>query len=179
MDGKRNVFFCLGGLLVAVLVMVGCRSIPKGVYPVTDFDLQQYLGTWHEVARFDFAFERNLRNVTAEYSMNEDGSVRVVNRGYNYAKGKWQESEGRARFQGSPDLGALEVSFFGPFYSGYNVIAIDDDYQYALVAGKDLNYLWILSRTPQMSSEVLTEYLILAESLGFDIDRLVWSGQGQ
>ena len=78
MDGKRNVFFCLGGLLVAVLVMVGCRSIPKGVYPVTDFDLQQYLGTWHEVARFDFAFERNLRNVTAEYSMNEDGSVKGV-----------------------------------------------------------------------------------------------------
>ena len=146
---------------------------------MTDFDLQRYLGTWHEVARFDFAFERNLRNVTAEYSMNEDGSVRVVNRGYNYTKGKWQESEGRARFQGSPGLGALEVSFFGPFYSGYNIIALDPDYQYALVAGKDLNYLWILSRTPQMPSEVLTEYLILAESLGFDIDRLVWSGQGQ
>lgn len=180
MDRKRDVFFVVCALLTAVvLVVVGCRSTPKGVYPVTGFDLQRYLGTWHEVARFDFTFERNLRNVTAEYSMNEDGSVRVVNRGYNYAKERWQESVGRGRFRGETDVGALEVSFFGPFYSGYNIIALDPDYQYALVSGKDLNYLWILSRTPRMPSDVLTEYLILAESLGFDIDNLVWSSQGQ
>lgn len=180
MSRKRDVFFATYAMVMAaVLMVVGCSSIPKGVSPVGDFDLQRYLGTWHEVARFDFAFERNLRNVTAEYSMNEDGSVKVMNRGYNQVKEQWQESEGRARFQGSPTVGALEVSFFGPFYSGYNVIAIDDDYQYALVSGKDLNYLWLLSRTPQMPSDVLTEYLILAESLGFDIDNLVWSSHGR
>ena len=144
-------------------------------HDIDSFDLDRYLGKWYEIARFDFTFERNLSQVTAEYSMNKDGSVKVVNRGFNYAKDDWQEAVGRARFRGNPTVGALEVSFFGPFYGGYNIIALDENYQYALVAGKDLNYLWILSRTPTMPSDILTEYLILAESLGFDIDNLVWT----
>ncbi len=174
---KNKVFLLLGivVLLAVTLGFVGCRSIPKNMEPVGNFDLQRYLGKWYEIARFDFTFERNLSQVTAEYSMNQDGSVRVVNRGFNYAKDDWQESVGRARFRGSPTEGALEVSFFGPFYGGYNIIALDENYQYALVAGKDLNYLWILSRTPTMPSDILTEYLILAESLGFEIDNLVWT----
>ncbi len=175
MGRKRDIFFLVHVVAVAVaLVLAGCRSIPRNVEPVEGFSLQRYLGRWYEVARLDFAFERNLMEVTAEYSLNEDGSVRVVNRGFNYVKGEWQESEGRARFRGDSDVGALEVSFFGPFYSGYNVIAIDEDYQHALVSGSDYNYLWILSRTPDVPADVLTEYLILAESLGFDIDLLVW-----
>ena len=174
---KNKVFLLLGILilLAAGLCFVGCRSIPKNMEPVGNFDLQRYLGTWYEIARFDFTFERNLSQVTAEYSMNKDGSVKVVNRGFNYAKNDWQEAVGRARFRGSPTVGALEVSFFGPFYGGYNIIALDENYQYALVVGKDLNYLWILSRTTTMPSDILTEYLILAESLGFDIDNLVWT----
>lgn len=174
----KNKVFLLLGILVLLAVglgFVGCRSIPKNMEPVGNFDLQRYLGTWYEIARFDFTFERNLSQVTAEYSMNKDGSVKVVNRGFNYAKNDWQEAVGRARFRGSPTVGALEVSFFGPFYGGYNIIALDENYQYALVAGKDLNYLWILSRTSTMPSDILTEYLILAESLGFDIDNLVWT----
>ena len=174
----RNKVFLLGGMVVLLAVtigFVGCRSIPKNMEPVGNFDLQRYLGKWYEIARFDFTFERNLSQVTAEYSMNKDGSVKVVNRGFNYAKDDWQEAVGRARFRGNPTVGALEVSFFGPFYGGYNIIALDENYQYALVAGKDLNYLWILSRTPTMPSDILTEYLILAESLGFDIDNLVWT----
>lgn len=178
MDRSRIVLATgMAALLAAALVLAGCRSMPKGVEPVENFDLQRYLGRWYEVARFDFAFERNLSRVTAEYSLNEDGSVNVVNRGFNQVKGEWQESVGRARFRGSPGVGALEVSFFGPFYGGYNIIALDEGYQYALVAGKDLNYLWILSRTAAMPSDILTEYLILAESLGFDIDNLVWTVQ--
>ena len=174
---KNKVFLLLGILilLAAGLSFVGCRSIPKNMEPVGNFDLQRYLGKWYEIARFDFTFERNLSQVTAEYSMNKDGSVQVVNRGFNYAKNDWQQAVGRARFRGSPRVGALEVSFFGPFYGGYNIIALDENYEYALVAGKDLNYLWILSRTSTMPSDILTEYLILAESLGFDIDNLVWT----
>lgn len=174
----KNKVFLLLGILVLLAVglgFVGCRSIPKNMEPVGNFDLQRYLGTWYEIARFDFTFERNLSQVTAEYSMNKDGSVKVVNRGFNYAKNDWQEAVGRARFRGSPTVGALEVSFFGPFYGGYNIIALDENYQYALVVGKELNYLWILSRTTTMPSDILTEYLILAESLGFDIDNLVWT----
>ena len=175
MGKKRDIFFLVHVVVVAVaLALAGCRSIPRNVEPVEGFSLQRYLGRWYEVARLDFAFERNLMEVTAEYSLNEDGSVRVVNRGFNSVKGEWQVAEGRARFRGDSDVGALEVSFFGPFYSGYNVIAIDEDYQHTLVSGSDYNYLWILSRTPDIPADVLTEYLILAESLGFDIDLLVW-----
>ena len=174
---KNKVFLLLGILilLAAGLGFVGCRSFPKNMEPVGNFDLQRYLGKWYEIARFDFTFERNLSQVTAEYSMNKDGSVQVVNRGFNYAKNDWQQAVGRARFRGSPTVGALEVSFFGPFYGGYTIIALDENYEYALVVGKDLNYLWILSRTSTMPSNILTEYLILAESLGFDIDNLVWT----
>lgn len=175
---KRFIFVYVVAVSV-VLVMVGCKSMPKNLVPVENFDLQRYLGKWYEVARFDFAFERNMGEVTAEYSLNEDGSVRVLNKGFSYVKNEWKEAEGRARFRGDPSVGALEVSFFGPFYSGYNVIAIDNDYQYAMVGGKDYNYLWFLSRTPTMPTDVLTEYLILAESLGYNIDNLVWTAQKQ
>ena len=178
MNKKGFLFFSVLSVLTA-MILAGCASMPKGAEPVENFDLQRYLGKWYEVARFDFTFEKNLSQVTADYSLNVDGSVNVINRGFNYAKNAWQQAEGRARFRGSPSVGALEVSFFGPFYGGYNILALDEDYQYALVSGNNLNYLWILSRTPTIPSDVLTEYLILAESLEFDIDNLVWTVQSK
>lgn len=178
MNKKGVVFFSVLSVLAA-MIFSGCASMPKGAEPVENFDLQRYLGKWYEVARFDFAFEKNLSQVTADYSLNVDGSVNVINRGFNHAKNEWQQAEGRARFRGDPSVGALEVSFFGPFYGGYNILALDEDYQYALVSGNNLNYLWILSRTTTVPSDVLTEYLILAESLGFDIDNLVWTAQSK
>ena len=122
------------------------NSIPEKAVAVKPFFKEKYLGKWFEIARLDFKYERDLDNTTAEYSLNDDGTIKVVNRGYNTKKDEWSEAIGKAKFVGEENIAMLKVSFFGPFYSGYNVIAIDDEYQYALVAGQSLDYLWILSR---------------------------------
>lgn len=171
--------FCLYGCILALLTigLCSCASIPEGITPVEDFSLESYLGTWYEIARFDFRFEKDLSHVTATYSLNEDGTVKVVNTGYNTKKDKWQEALGKARFRGDNTVRALEVSFFGPFYTGYNVLKIDQEYTTALVGGKNFDYLWILSRTPEISEEVKQEYLEYAQALGYDVSNLVWVEQ--
>lgn len=160
--------------ILTLLTSCGSYPVPEGAVPVKPFDKERYLGTWYEVARFDFRFERNLNNTTAQYSLNDDGSIRVVNRGFNYVKGQWKESVGKARFVASPDEARLKVSFFGPFYGGYNVIALDSEYQYALIAGSSLEYLWILSRTKTIPDAVKESYLKQARELGFDVEKLIW-----
>lgn len=160
--------------ILTLLSSCGSYPVPEGAVPVKPFDKERYLGTWYEVARFDFRFERNLNNTTAQYSLNDDGSIRVVNRGFNYVKGQWKESVGKARFVASPDEARLKVSFFGPFYGGYNVIALDSEYQYALIAGSSLDYIWILSRTKTIPDAVKESYLKQARELGFDVEKLIW-----
>jgi apolipoprotein D and lipocalin family protein len=128
--------------LAAITLVTGllqsCTGTPEGVEVVTDFELDRYLGTWYEIARLDHSFERGLSNVTANYSMRDDGGVKVINRGFNTEKSEWDEATGRAYFVGESDIGQLKVSFFGPFYGGYNIVELDDsDYQYSLVAGPD------------------------------------------
>ncbi|MCD7976572.1 MAG: lipocalin family protein [Tannerellaceae bacterium] len=127
------------------------------------------------MARLDFHFEKNIINATAEYSLNEDGSIKVVNRGYDIKKQEMKESVGKAKFVDSPEEGKLKVSFFGPFYAGYNVVAIDPYYKYALVAGKNHDYLWILSRETTMPENVKHEYLQKARELGYDTSKLLWT----
>ncbi|WP_432710891.1 lipocalin family protein [Pedobacter sp.] len=171
---KLNKWFVAIALGVIAINLSSCRSIPKGAVAVRPFDKQKYLGKWYEVARLDFKFERNLNNVTAEYSMKDNGKIRVENRGYNYKDKEWKESIGKAKFRGSSEVGRLKVSFFGPFYSPYNVLALDDNYQYALVAGKNLKYLWILSRQTTIPDNIKSAYLQKAESLGYDTGDLIW-----
>lgn len=155
---------------------ISCRaSIPKRARAVNPFDVQKYLGKWFEIARLDFKYEKNLRNVTAVYSWNKNGTIRVENRGYDFKKNKWKESIGKAKFVNKKHNGRLKVSFFGPFYAGYNVIAVDDDYQYALVAGNDLYNMWILSRKPSIPNTIRKSYLKLAEGIGHDITKLIWT----
>src|SRR4030042_7143627 len=113
----RTIFF---GIICAFAI-VSCANIPKGAKAVKPFDKERYLGKWYEIARMDFRFERNLNNVTATYSVNSDGSIKVDNRGYNYIAKQWKQAEGKAKFSGDPNEAILQVSFFGPFYSGYNV----------------------------------------------------------
>ena len=161
-------------IYLLVLIFSACRTIPPGVQAVEGFNAERYLGTWYEVARFDFIFERGLNNTTAEYTRNPDGSIRVLNRGYSIEKDRWKEAEGRAVFTGSTDTGRLKVSFFGPFYAAYNILALDDDYQYALVSGKNTKYLWILSRTPGIPDSVKDKYLSIARQAGFPVDDLLW-----
>lgn len=165
------------GAAAIAMNFVSCVSIPKGATEVTPFRKDQYLGKWYEIARMDFKFEKNLDHVTATYSLNSDGTIRVDNRGYNYIKKQWKESIGIAKFLNHPDTARLKVSFFGPFYAGYNVIAIDPEYKYAMVAGNNLNYLWLLSREKNIPPNVQTAYLKQANSLGYDISKLVWTKQ--
>ncbi len=160
---------------LSVATLLGaCASIPKNATPVNNFDVERYLGIWYEIARLDFRFERNLNNVSAQYALDRNGNVTVKNSGYNYRKEQWKKAEGIAKFRGIKTEAALKVSFFGPFYSGYNVIAIDDNYRYALVAGKNLDYLWILSRSKHTPDDIKTQYLQLAKSIGYDTASLIW-----
>ena len=163
-------------LMSTVVLFWACSdaTIPEGAKAVTQFDKSKYLGTWYEVARLDFYFERNLINTTANYSLNEDGSIKVVNRGYEPFKKVWKESTGKAKFVGPEDVGMLKVSFFGPFYAGYNVIALDSNYQYALVAGANLSYLWILSRQKSIPDAVRKDYLQIAKGIGYRTEELIW-----
>lgn len=164
-------------LVLVAALLSGCASVPKGLVPVTNFELPRYLGTWHEIARLDHTFERGLSDVTAEYSMRPDGGVKVLNKGFSAAGAKWKEAEGRAYFTGDAATGSLKVSFFRPFYGGYHIIELDKDaYQYALVAGPSRKYLWILARTPELKPEVAAKLIEKAKGLGFATDKLIFPG---
>src|SRR5690606_2852285 len=170
----KNKIFVVACSLGFLALLNSCASIPKKAKAVANFDLDQYLGTWYEIARFDFRFEKGLDNVSAQYSLNEKGNIIVLNSGYNYKKQEWKKAKGLAKFRGDKDIAKLKVSFFGPFYAGYNVVALDENYQYALVAGKNLDYLWILSRTKNIPEEVKTNFLKIAKEIGYDTSKLIW-----
>jgi apolipoprotein D and lipocalin family protein len=165
-------------VFVLLSLQIGCTGAPDGVIPVSGFELQRYLGTWYEIARLDHSFERGLSRVTAEYSMRNDGGVRVVNKGYNATDSKWSEAVGKAYFTGDSNVGQLKVSFFGPFYGGYNIVELDKTaYRYSLVVGPDRDYLWILSRTPRMDPADLRMLIDKATELGFATDELIFVKQ--
>lgn len=162
-------------VLLTVAFQSGCTGIPDGVQAVTGFELDRYLGTWYEVARLDHSFERGMSNVTANYSMRDDGGVRVINRGYKTAKSEWDEATGKAYLVGDANVGRLKVSFFGPFYGGYNIIELDKShYEYALIAGPDRGYLWILARSPILEQNVLSTLVKKARDLNFPTDELIY-----
>lgn len=161
--------------LLMLVLLPGCTGIPDGVETVDGFDVTRYLGKWYEIARLDHPFERNLTAVTAEYSQREDGGITVVNSGYDPVKQKRVSAEGKAYLIENPEQGRLKVSFFGPFYASYNIIALDrQDYRYAMVTGPSLDYLWILSRSPQLDEAVLTGLKTQARQLGFAVDELIY-----
>ena len=166
------------GLALFVLLLVSCTGVPEGISPVTGFDLQRYLGTWHEIARLDHSFERGMTQVTADYSLNDDGSILVVNRGYLAEKNEWKEAIGKAKFVGAEDVGHLKVSFFGPFYGGYVIYELDHQgYQYAFVTSYSRDYLWLLARDPQISDALKQQFVEQADELGFDTGALIWVEQ--
>lgn len=159
-------------------VISGCTSLPDGITPVSNFELKRYLGTWYEIARFDHRFERGLSNVTAEYSLRDDGGVKVLNRGYSNAAKKWKEAEGKAYFEQNTSTGFLKVSFFGPFYASYVIFELDhENYQYSLICGSDRSYLWILARTPVIDDQLKEKLVRIAREKGFDTDKLIFVEQ--
>ncbi len=161
-------------LIFLIFFIAGCVGIPDNVSPITGFDVNRYLGTWYEIARFDHSFERGLERVSAEYTLRDDGGIKVVNRGFDTGKNEWKEAVGKAYLVDRPDIGRLKVSFFGPFYGAYNIIDLNKkDYSYSLVCGPDKSYLWILARTPYLEESIKNRLISKAESLGFNTQGLI------
>lgn len=169
----------IGLSVAAALLLGGCTSVPEGVQPVRGFDLDRYLGTWYEIARLDHSFERGLTDVSATYSRRDDGGVRVLNRGWNPDKQAWKQAEGKAYFIGPADVASLKVSFFGPFYGGYHVFALDPDYRWAMLSGPSRDYFWILARTPELPDSVLQPLLAQARQAGFATEALIFPSHRQ
>jgi len=161
--------------ILLFLFLTGCVGIPENVQPVDNFRLERYLGTWYEIARLDHSFERGLTRVTAEYSLLDDGDVRVLNRGYSARENSWKQAEGKAYFVKGPGLGYLKVSFFGPFYGSYIIFELDhENYRHALVCGPDKSYLWFLARSPVMEKDLIESLMEKAAAAGFDTGRLIF-----
>lgn len=174
--------------LLAFFLLTNCTAIenlgaPDNVNIIEDIDANQYLGTWYEIARLDHSFERGLDNVTANYELREDGGIKVTNKGYNRKDAEWNTAEGKAYFLDAPNddktyTGKLKVSFFGPFYGAYNIIALDKVYyNYVMVCGPNKEYLWILSRTPELTYPIKQHLVSQANELGFATDKLIYVNQ--
>lgn len=169
----KSVMIALIVLIVSLLcltagVCYGQKKVDNAT--VKSLDLSRYLGSWYEIARFDHSFERGLTNAKAHYALNQDGTITVTNSGIK--DGKAKEAKGKARL--TDTVGRLRVSFFGPFYSDYRVLMLSDDYSYVLVGSKSPKYLWILSRTRDIPGDDLARILDVAESRGYDTDKLIW-----
>ncbi len=161
--------------LLLCLLLGSCTQMPAGIEPVQDFNLNRYLGKWYEIARLDHSFERGLTQVTADYSLREDGTVKVVNSGYSEAKKEWKSVEGKARFVRTAEEGYLKVSFFGPFYGAYVVFELDHkEYSYSLVCGPDRDYFWLLARQPVLPEALQSMLVAKAKALGFATEKLIF-----
>ena len=169
-DSPKGLFI----LLLLTALVSGCTGIPQGVEPVRPFDVQRYKGEWFEIMRLDHSFERGLTNVTATYTLRDDGSVSVLNRGFDRKNCRWNEADGRAVFQGDRDTASLSVTFFWPFAGGYHVFALDQqDYGWAMIAGPSRDYLWILARQPNLSADIRNRLVDHARGRGFPVDDLI------
>ncbi len=170
----RSPFYPLLSLLLIVF-LGGCVSLPANIRPVDGFEIDRYLGRWYEIARLDHSFERGLSHVTADYSLRDDGGVKVINRGYDNTRGQWQEAEGRAYFVDKQDQGFLKVSFFGPFFGAYAVCDLDrQSYSYALVCGPNTSYLWLLARSPELDGDTVRLLVERAKALGYETTSLIF-----
>ena len=166
----KTIFF------LSLALAAGCVSVPKvDNAPVAVLDLNRYLGEWYEIARFDHSFERGVEQAKANYTQNADGTIKVVNSGIK--NGKPKTAIGKGKMTDTPGL--LRVSFFGPFYADYRVMLIDKDYAYALVGSGSADYLWLLSRSPELSETAKSELLAEAQRRGYDAGELIWVRQGK
>ncbi|GAA5629172.1 outer membrane lipoprotein Blc [Brucella sp. NBRC 12953] len=170
--------------VASLVALVGCAGYAKsltrqaGITPVRHFDSTRYLGKWYELGRIENRFERGMTDTTAHYTLNRDGTIKVVNAGYDPAKGKHREAVGKAKFVEGKDVGALKVSFFPPFYGGYNIVALDEDYQWAIVVGPNPGkYFWVLSRQSKLTQSLKNEAIRVARDLNVDASKILWVPQ--
>lgn len=169
---KNNLTFIL--CLICIVNLCKAQETMLDNSVVKHFELDKYLGTWYEIARFDHSFERGLEGVTATYSMREDGKIKVLNSGYKGGlDGKKSEAIGKAKIPDAKIPAKLKVSFFWIFYGDYFVMELDDDYQWAVIGSKSDKYLWILSRTPQMDPSIYKDLLDRLIKRGYDVSELI------
>jgi len=174
---KKKSLIALSAVALGSVLYNYLKPIRSNVEVVRNFDINKYLGLWYEIARLDFKHEKNLRNVSATYEFNEDGSIKVLNQGIDMRTGELKQRTGKAKFIDSETEGALKVSFFGPFYSGYNIVQLNPNYEDVLIFGENLDYMWILSRTKELSEDRKKIYLDYALAYGYQIQNLVWTNQ--
>lgn len=155
-------------------LFAGCRGTGStGEFePVSGFEVEKYMGQWYEIARIPHWFEKELNNVTAFYKLERDGLVLVENRGFK-PNGSVKVAKGYA-YQPENGIGILKVSFFRPFYGEYKIIYLEEDYSAAIVTSSTKDYLWILSRTPEMSEVQKQRYLEFLRLRGFPLEKLQW-----
>ncbi len=163
-------------ITVLAFLFINCQS-PKNMIDKTTvqhLDIERYMGTWYEIARLPNRFEKDLIGVTATYKLRDDGKLKVINAGYkNTFDGKFKEATGKAKIPNPEEPGKLKVSFFLFFYSEYNILELDDDYQHALVGSSTPKYLWILSRTPQLEENTYDMLVQQAQARGYDTSELI------
>jgi apolipoprotein D and lipocalin family protein len=165
-------------IMLLFFMLAGCTGSPPGIQAVRNFDVNRYQGKWYEIARLDHSFERGLSNVSATYALRKDGGIDVLNRGYDKRSGEWKEVKGRAYFVKGKTVGRLKVTFFWPFYGGYNVISLDhEDYSYAMVCGPKRSYLWILAREKTLGKSIIEKLVKTAEDSGFEVEKLIFVEQ--
>lgn len=170
----------LTALFISALALTGCAGNPVNAVPVQGFESERYLGKWYEVARMDHSFERGMSNVTANYTRRDDGKITVLNKGFKDKKGEFKTAKGKAKFANDENTGHLKVSFFGPFYGDYIIFDLDKvNYQHAYVSGGKDNYLWLLSRTPEVTESRKQDFLAKSSGLGYETEKLIWVDQSR
>jgi apolipoprotein D and lipocalin family protein len=164
--------------MLALLFLAGCKST-SNLEVVENFDIDRYTGVWYEAARLPHRFEKGMSSVSATYSRNDDGTIKVMNRGFKDSSQQWENIEGVAKFKGKRDRGWLKVSFFKPFYASYKIIHLDADYTQAIVTGPTYGYLWILVRDPNLPKAQLEELVTKVRNFGFDTGELIMVDQSK
>lgn len=149
-----------------------CNAAEIKLTPVQNFNVEKYTGKWYEIARTENRFEKDCSNVSANYSLNKDGTLRVVNNAL--LKGKKKIADGKARFVGRSNVGALKVTFFWPFQGNYNVFYVDEGYQNAIVGDENKGYLWILSRQKNLDAKTLNFLIEKIKLSGVDVQKLIY-----
>lgn len=178
----KNNKIAIGGTFLALTALGAgtayllktLKTSLRNIEPVKNFNVNKFLGKWYEIAEIGCQNQNELNNITVEYNLNKDSSIQITKNGYNFQEGEFQEIVAKAEFVDSPAEGKMKISFIRPFYSAYNIIAIDPEYKYALIVGKDINHLWLLSRETSIPENILDDYLKQAENIGFDLDNLQW-----
>ncbi len=174
---KKNMLMTVITGMILILV-VACRDssgIDKTI--VKNLELDKYLGKWYEIARFDNRFEKGLERVTAEYSLREDGKIKVLNTGYDSNSGEKKEAVGKAKIPDKSQPAHLKVSFFAFFYADYLVLELDEDYKWAVVGSSSDKYLWILSRSSELPENILSDIIEKIVHRGYDPEKLLFIKQ--